>query len=220
LTDHGGVQPVAALARKSINRALLLDIVERTIVCGWYGMFAYQFLMTFLHTHNPVTLLLVVSEGSVVAFTLFRRLTTTISVKPIDWLLAVGGTVAPLCAHPAGGTALLPAMLYILVMLSGLGVQIWAKLTLRRRFGIVAANRGVQASGPYRFVRHPMYLGYTLTEIGFFLSNASPWNAIIYTMAFAFQVARLLVEERYLSQDPAYRAFKTVVRFRLIPGVF
>lgn len=202
------------------NRALAFDLFERFIVCAWYGTFAFRFLQQFIATLDPTMLLLVVSEGSVVAFTLFRRPATTISLKPVDWLLAMGGTVLPLCARPESGAALLPLMLCVLIMFAGFAFQIWAKLTLRKRFGIVAANRGVQARGPYALVRHPMYAGYTITEIGFFLAHPSLWNATVYCGAVTFQVLRILAEERYLSRDPAYGELKSRVRWRLVPGVF
>jgi protein-S-isoprenylcysteine O-methyltransferase Ste14 len=202
------------------NRALALDLIERLIVCAWYGTFAVRFLHTFIATLDPTMLLLVLSEGTVVAFTLFRRPATTISLKPVDWLLAMGGTVLPLCAQPESGAALVPMIVCILIMIMGFGFQIWAKFTLRKRFGIVAANRGVQARGPYGLVRHPMYAGYTLTEVGFFLAHPSLWNAAIYSGALMFQVLRILAEERYLSRDPAYLDLKARVRWRLVPGVF
>ncbi|MFO1186535.1 MAG: methyltransferase [Alphaproteobacteria bacterium] len=105
-------------------------------------------------------------------------------------------------------------------MFSGFAFQIWAKLTLRKRFGIVAANRGVQARGPYALVRHPMYAGYTITEIGFFLAHPSLWNGVVYMGAVSFQILRILAEERYLARDPAYGDLRTRVRWRLVPGVF
>ena len=57
------------------------------------------------------------------------------------------------------------------ITISGFVLQLSAKLTLRRSFGVVAANRGVKASGPYRLVRHPMYAGYALTHVGFLLAG-------------------------------------------------
>jgi protein-S-isoprenylcysteine O-methyltransferase Ste14 len=54
----------------------------------------------------------------------------------------------------------IPQELCSLVILSGLLSQISAKLVLWRSFGIVAAVREVKVAGPYRVVRHPMYLGY------------------------------------------------------------
>jgi protein-S-isoprenylcysteine O-methyltransferase Ste14 len=206
--------------RQRLPLTLVLDIVERMLVAGWYGNFAFKFLTAFLHSHSPIDLMLVVSEGSIVAFILIRRLTNRVSLRPLDWVLAVGGTVAPLCVLPASGAVLAPPLVCLAIMFMGLSLQIAAKLTLRRRFGIVAANRGVEISGPYRAIRHPMYADYTLTEIGFFLANASLWNAAVYLIAFSFQVSRILVEERVLAQDPAYREFMGRVPYRLIPRVF
>ena len=108
----------------------------------------------------------------------------------------------------------------MVLLLSGLAVQVWAKLTLRRSFGIIPANRGVKASGPYRFVRHPMYLGYVTVHIGFLVLSPNLWNLVVYGVSFAIQIVRIRAEERLLGQDPAYAAFQTRTRYRLLPGVF
>jgi len=105
-------------------------------------------------------------------------------------------------------------------MLAGFAAQIAAKLTLRRSFGIVAANRGIKVGGPYRIIRHPMYAGYLLTHVGFLLSNPSLWNSSIYLIGFGFQLVRILAEERVLFQDKAYRVFAAQTRYRLRRGVF
>jgi protein-S-isoprenylcysteine O-methyltransferase Ste14 len=78
----------------------------------------------------------------------------------------------------------------------------------------------VAALGPYRFVRHPMYLGYTFTHIGFLLSMPTVTTALLYATTLAVQILRLLREEQVLMQDEAYRAFAKQVRFHLLPGVF
>src|ERR1700682_5194874 len=57
----------------------------------------------------------------------------------------------------------LPTLFCGLLITAGVLLQIYAKLTLRRSFGIIAANRGVMTSGPYRVVRHPMYAAYLLS---------------------------------------------------------
>ena len=84
----------------------------------------------------------------------------------------------------------------------------------------MAANRGVVSSGPYRLVRHPIYLGYLVTHAGFLLSNASARNAAIYAAAYVFQLARIHAEERILGQDGSYREYLRSVRYRLIPGLY
>ena len=78
--------------------------------------------------------------------------------------------------------------LYVLglpALLAGLwiGFKLYGKLALGRSFGIVAANRGVVSSGPYRLVRHPIYLGYLVTHAGFLLSNMSARNVLVYAAA-------------------------------------
>jgi len=95
-----------------------------------------------------------------------------------------------------------------------------SKLVLRRSFGIAPANRGVKVSGPYRFVRHPMYAGYLLSNIGMFLLMPSPINLAIYAIGWTAPILRLLAEERLLAQDETYRDFQQTTRFRLIPGLF
>ena len=105
-------------------------------------------------------------------------------------------------------------------MLAGFFIQVCAKLALGRSFGCVAANRGLKFAGPYRFVRHPMYLGYLLTHVGFLVVNASAWNVATYVICYGLQVPRLLAEERWLGRDERYRKYARVVRFRLIPGIF
>jgi len=78
----------------------------------------------------------------------------------------------------------------------------------------------VKIGGPYKFIRHPMYAGYLLTHIGFFLVHPSFWNFAVYAIALTAQCFRLLAEERLLKQDPLYVTFMATTRYRLIPFVF
>lgn len=75
-------------------------------------------------------------------------------------------TIAPL--HP-----LAPRLLCYFVVVGGIGLQLFAKVFLGLSFGVVAANRGVKIGGPYSFIRHPMYAGYTLSHIGLLLAMPS-----------------------------------------------
>ena len=102
----------------------------------------------------------------------------------------------------------------------GLIVQVHAKLILGRSFGCVPAHRGLQLSGPYRFVRHPMYAGYLLSHIAFLLVNPTLRNVAAYAFCYALQIPRLLAEERFLAIDPKYREYQANVTSRLIPGIF
>lgn len=203
------------------SKALVLDIAERAITMALYSQFLMGLLAFSITSLDVGSVLLVLSEGVPIFFLLIRRFSEKISHSLFDWILAITGSAMPMLIIPnAGADPLVPAFLCDLIILIGLCAQIGAKITLGRSFGIVAANRGIEVTGPYRLVRHPMYLGYTLSHVGFLLLMPSVLNAGLYSCAFLLQVARLLREERLLSEDPAYRAFAARVRYRLVPGVF
>jgi protein-S-isoprenylcysteine O-methyltransferase Ste14 len=69
-------------------------------------------------------------------------------------------------------------------------------------------------------VRHPMYLGYFLTNGGLLLLNPSLWNAGILLSWALCQIYRIHAEERVLSQSEDYRKHAEKVRFRLLPFIY
>jgi protein-S-isoprenylcysteine O-methyltransferase Ste14 len=212
--------PVRAwLVRRKLSRARLLGILERVVVTAVFCHFAFVMLAAYGKA-GVLSLILLVSEGLPVVLTLTRRDADTLSDQPVDWLLALIGTTLPLLAVPVATITLAPTWLSGAIMLTGLFVQISAKAILGRSFGLIAANRGIKVAGPYRFVRHPMYGGYTIMHVGCLLGFPSLWNLILYSTQLAIQVARLLREEHLLTQDPSYRDYVAHVRYRLIPMIF
>lgn len=197
-----------------------LDLVEKFVVAAFMALLAARLVPAAVATAALPILLLLISESVVVLFILLRRRTRDISRRPADWLVGLAGTLLPLLAIAPEGAPIAPVATCVALMLAGFLLQLAAKLTLRRSFGVVAANRGVKASGPYRLVRHPMYAGYALTHVGFLLAGPTLWNLAIYGGTLAIQIRRILAEERVLNQDPAYRALAAKVRHRLLPLVF
>ena len=197
-------------------RPALLDRFEQVFVFALYLLLSYR----VLQADNPFRWLLLASESAVVIFVLIRRPTEALSVSLRDWLLAFTATAATLLVVPVPNQ--LPALAPLGVVLFACGAlfQISAKLALNRSFGIAPANRGIKRSGPYRFVRHPMYAGYFVNNIGLLLLMMSLGNFAVYLTAWTVQILRVIAEERLLSQDPAYRAYMEEVRWRVIPGVF
>ena len=197
-----------------------LDWSERFLVLALYAWLVARLLGAYVTKGSLVDLMLLPSEGLVVFLMLIRRRPRDISPRPGDWILALGATTAPLLANPALERALLSPPVGATIMLMGMLVQVHAKLALGRSMGCVAAHRGLRFCGPYQYVRHPMYLGYLLTHVGFLLMNPSLGNLGVYALCYSLQVPRLLAEERLLRQDPLYLEYAGRVRYRLIPGIF
>lgn len=202
------------------SRRLMLDWFERLVVLAFYVALVVRLLHRGFVGHEAGRLLLLPSEGAVVLFIFLRRETTNITLELKDWLLSFAATVAPLMVVPGTSQPIAPAAVCAGVLLMGIVVQVHAKLTLGRSFGCVPAHRGLQLTGPYQWVRHPMYAGYLLSHAAFLLMNPAAWNLLTYTVCYALQIPRLLAEERWLSNDPRYQAYRAVVRYRLLPGVF
>jgi protein-S-isoprenylcysteine O-methyltransferase Ste14 len=134
--------------------------------------------------------------------------------------LAFSATCLSLLARPFPGPGHSWDFAAVMLTMVGLSTQLYSKLTLGRRFGLVAANRGICCSGPYRIVRHPIYMGYVLLHSGFFMLNPTVWNFCVFAVLYSIKIPRILAEERLLGQDPDYQQYMQKVRSRLIPGLF
>ena len=193
-----------------------LDRLEQVLILILWGWLVYRVELS----DNPLAPLLLISETTVMVFVLLRRPTEDISIRPLDWFLATTATGLPMLISPDSFPLPGLAMLGVALVLGGNLFQFWAKLSLRRSFGIAPANRGIKIGGPYRFVRHPMYAGYLFAHIGILLLLPSWINLAIYTLSWWAQIYRLRAEERLLLEDPDYQAFAERVRWRLVPGLF
>jgi protein-S-isoprenylcysteine O-methyltransferase Ste14 len=206
--------------REWLARPTTLDLIEKVVVSCLLGVLTARMVPSAMSAGSILPIILLGSEALVVAFILLRRRTHDISLNWRDWTFGFAGTVAPLLAMPPSDNPVLPVAACGALMGLGFCLNLSAKLTLRRSFGVVAANRGVKVGGPYRMIRHPMYAGYALTQIGFLLSGPTLWNFGLYGLAISIQIARIRAEERILNNDPAYCAMSERVRYRLVPFVF
>ncbi|WP_408263223.1 methyltransferase family protein [Paraburkholderia phytofirmans] len=202
-------------------REAVVEIAARAGAATMLSLFAYAAITQWRAAPSRITLLfLVVSACFTVGLSLVSRVPMRRDWRPFAFLCAMGGTYYFLAVRLAPGVQLVPEAVGAALQLLGIGWQLFAKASLRRSFGILPANRGVVSRGAYRFIRHPMYLGYFITDIGFLLVNFGLQNLLVYGCQFALQVGRIVREERLLSADEGYRTYKGRVRYRVIPGLF
>jgi protein-S-isoprenylcysteine O-methyltransferase Ste14 len=112
-----------------------------------------------------------------------------------------------------------PAAGLVLVTLAA-GISLVSLLTMGRRFGVRPALRGLVTNGPYRFVRHPMYLSYVIADIGYNLQEWSSVTLLLVLVGWTSLLYRIHAEERVLSQHPEWPAYVVLVRYRLFPGMW
>jgi len=76
-------------------------------------------------------------------------------------------------------------------------------------------------TGPYRFVRHPGYLGFTVIVLAQPVILGSYWAVIPAIVTAGLIVWRTALEDRTLRAElPGYREFAQNVRYRLLPGIW
>jgi protein-S-isoprenylcysteine O-methyltransferase Ste14 len=89
--------------------------------------------------------------------------------------------------------------------------------------GTVRVEEGqkVASTGPYAWVRHPMYAGALILLVGTPLALGSWWGLLVVPVFVPVIVLRILNEEAVLARDlQGYTAYQREARWRLIPLVW
>ena len=206
------------LQETTISKRLVREVFFNIVLSLLFLQFALLHAAHARETFRLSTVLLLIKVSADVLFYLTRRIPRDVSVSPYDWSVAIAGTWCTLFLMPAEQTQDL--LFGQIVQIVGITLQILAMLSLNRSIGMVAANRGIQTQGLYRFVRHPMYLSYVVAYFGYVLNHPSMHNAGVYVAAVLFWVLRLLAEERFLLRSPDYQQYASKVRWRMLRGVF
>jgi protein-S-isoprenylcysteine O-methyltransferase Ste14 len=146
------------------------------------------------------------------------------------WILIGGGCLVGFLLAPKMSFFRWPEKVAVVLLadgllLTGTMVRIWAIVHLGRLFtvdvGIQQGHRVIQ-DGPYRFVRHPSYLGsmLALTGIACLTFNWLGFLVIVGCSLAAYSI-RISAEEKmlFLSLGDDYRRYAERTK-RLIPGIF
>jgi protein-S-isoprenylcysteine O-methyltransferase Ste14 len=120
--------------------------------------------------------------------------------------------VAPVVSVIADAMIVLSFMLFFAVMKS----NSYAASTI-----LVEEGQTVVSTGPYAYIRHPMYSGALLLLVAMPLALGSWWTVLLVAPFFPVLLWRILDEENFLCTNlPAYAEYMRRVRYRLVPRVW
>jgi protein-S-isoprenylcysteine O-methyltransferase Ste14 len=136
--------------------------------------------------------------------------------------------VACLDAGRFGWSPPLPYALYIVatsLYLLGNGIFVWARTTNRFFSSVVRiqTDRGhtVCQEGPYKYIRHPGYLGGLLYTLVTPLLLGSLWAMIPVAATIVLMVVRTSLEDKTLELElSGYGEYKKKVKYRIIPHIW
>ena len=114
-------------------------------------------------------------------------------------------------AWPTGGLVLVTIAAFL---------SLASLLSLGRSFGIRPARRALVTKGPYHLVRHPMYLAYFLSDVGYILQEWNYGTVLLVLAGWTSLFYRIHAEERVLSQDAGWPTYVASVPYRLLPGLW
>jgi protein-S-isoprenylcysteine O-methyltransferase Ste14 len=177
---------------------------------------------------SPHSLLMLLQQISVVAFFLLlvilfaaRRRTSGPRATPLQAMVALAGTFilnaeGYLGVEPHSST--LSLALSSAALLIGTVFSIWSLATLGDCFGMFPEVRGLVQRGPYRWVRHPVYLGEIVAGSGIVFARPHFATLLLFAVFVGLQYWRTHFEEQVLvdAHAEAYTEYRRRVP-RLAP---
>ncbi len=171
----------------------------------------------------------ILSDISVLAVALVFVVCVALRPPPIARALgvmpriaAIAGTYLALglllfSTEQASGLLMSASLIFVLC---GSAFSAYAVFFLGRSVSLVAEARRLVTGGPYRLVRHPLYLGEQIAIAGAVLQYISPFAVFLFAVQVSFQLYRMSCEEKVLSAAfPEYADYARRTR-RILPGIY
>jgi protein-S-isoprenylcysteine O-methyltransferase Ste14 len=200
---------------KAVDKALSLPFIALALV---------SFVQSF-QVVNPLMqaqLLLSVPLNSLAAYGFWVRRTALEPTYLSEVLVPAISLVMPFLVLNQGlvfGTPYsVPAL--FLIALIGIAMAFVSLLYLRRSFAVLPTVRGMVIGGPYRIVRHPLYLGEVLYVFGVMMIGFSVVSLLLFALTVVLMLARIGMEERKMGTQADYLGYSLRVRYRLVPYIY
>jgi protein-S-isoprenylcysteine O-methyltransferase Ste14 len=156
-----------------------------------------------------------------VALLLLRSAPRARSDRLVPRFAAYLGTFLPFLLPWVGGSVVFVsrAAVALALMILGLSFAIYSLGVLGRSFGIQPQVRQLVQTGPYRFIRHPLYVGEIVSFAGAVLFGPSLVKVGILLTEVVLQAYRAVQEERLLTMTlPEYEDYRRRTK-RFVPGL-
>jgi protein-S-isoprenylcysteine O-methyltransferase Ste14 len=134
--------------------------------------------------------------------------------------VAVGVTFFPFVMPlwPGRENSMATELLASVVLLAGLAGCVWSLRHLWTSFSVIPQARTLVSSGPYRWIRHPLYTTEIIANLGMAIHFGQPFHWAVFVLLIAGQSYRARREERLLCMHlPGYAEYRTRTA-ALIPG--
>ena len=146
-------------------------------------------------------------------------------IVTIIFVMFVTLVILPALDHRFGWSRIPAAIVVIancvIVATFGLFLLVLRENTFAASTIIVEAGQRVISTGPYGYVRHPMYAGALLLIFAMPIALGSLWGLLVSGIAIPILIARIIDEEHALSAKlVGYDNYRRTVRYRLIPHVW
>lgn len=204
------------------RQGLSAEILTRGTIVVAFTILLWRSITAYWVAPNNGLLLFLLSEFFTMGLVIFARLPKQANRSAYTWLLvavSIGYALA-IELDSAGTMSLAPLYLTLPLQVFGFGFQLIAKWRLGRSFGLLPEERGLVTGGVYRWVRHPMYLGYLINHIGFLLSHFTLQNLVVLAILYVCQILRIVEEEKILQTNPDYQHYMQKTRYRLVPLLY
>jgi len=212
--------------KMDMGRLTILPIFSLLLVANITGVYGDAKTLEPISTIKVITLinrLLLVCFYALLVFLYFirssaRSTTNSLFAKAIAVIATFLPFTIPLLSRPSDNPNIL--LLASLVTIFGIAIALYSLRTLGRSFSIIPQARRLVQTGPYKLVRHPVYLGELISILGIVLARPSAITMAIYCLLIALLLYRALQEEKLLAGIfPEYDTY-SLRRARFIPGVF